>query len=106
MGRKIKVIGNSIGNIEKAIINHLKSKEMTNKYDTFRKLMGVYREDIVPEDEHNVVVHLHSGSSEGYYVCLGTLKNNELTNYFFIRFHCELQEVIKFQNELLRILEI
>ncbi|WP_425448731.1 hypothetical protein [Dethiothermospora halolimnae] len=106
MGRKIKVIGNSIGNIEKAIINHLKSKEMTNKYDAFRKLMGVYREDIVPEDEHNVVVHFHSGSNEGYYVCLGTVKGDRITNYFIFRFHIKLEEVIKFQNELLTILEI
>ncbi|MCT4621878.1 MAG: hypothetical protein N4A62_21125 [Marinisporobacter sp.] len=106
MDKKIQVIGNSISNIEKEILNHLKNKGLSYKYDSFRRILGVYSDEVISEDEHNVLIHVHSGSNEGYYICVGTVKGDKITNYFLFRFHSDLEAVIQVQNELLKILEI
>lgn len=106
MDKKIKVIGNAIEKIEKAIIKYMKNEGVNYKYDTFRRVMGVNPDDIIPEDEHHVLVHVHSGSNEGYYIMIGTVKMATITNYFLFRFNTSLEEVIEVQTDLLRILQI
>ncbi len=106
MDKKIKVIGNAIEKIEESIIKYMKNKGLDYKYNTFRRVMGVNPNDIVPEDEHHILVHTHSGSNEGYYIMIGTVKMTTITNYLLLRFQKSLEEVIQVQNELLKILQI
>ncbi len=101
--KKIQFIGSKIGDIKKQIQDHMKEKGLNNEYSSFRELMGLYDDDIVKE-AHSVVVYIHPGSNEGYFIEIGTLSAWNFAGYFIMRLHTSLDEAIKVQNELIKVL--
>lgn len=103
---KIEVRGNTVISIERAIRNHLKEVGFNNRYDTFRHLMVYNDKDVIDLNAQQIVVYVHSGSNEGWYVIIGTLKVMTFNELWMIRVHESLEAAIAIQNEILQILEV
>ena len=96
----IKVIGETVINVFNKINKTFKG------IDASLLIVPRIKDNEVIEGDY-VVVYIHSGSNEGYYICIATTtRYGVMKEYFIFRFHSELNTVIEVQNRLLKELEI
>lgn len=96
----IKVIGETVINVFNKINKNFKGVD-----GSFLTVPRVKEDEVIEGDY--VVVYVHSGSNEGYYICIATASRyGVMKEYFIFRFHIDLDLVIEVQNQLLKILDI
>lgn len=105
---KIKITGRKIKEVENKIREYLKIKELDRHYDYFRFINACTGEKIISTMDYQIIVNVQQGTNEGFYIFISTLNASyKLIDWFIFRFHyCNLDDVLKVQNELIKVLEL